>query len=763
MAKQRNECGVAFLAALGARRVIVKLHDGTPFPNDDGWREEVDHDKAAAVPQGFAGLKVHPLFGSVNHKALRQLTDRAIASDSGYHPPDFLSYYAVTVPAPCDPDVVAIELRKMAVVERAYVEPAPCVPPSVSPGDDVRSPYQGYLDPAHDGIDAEFAWGFPGGDGDGQALVDLEWGWTFNHQDLAAHGITLISGINKAYFFHGTGVLGEIASVDNALGCIGITPNLASIRCVSQWRCHSFYSTSEAIMDAIVLMEFGDVLLLEAQTAYAGYNYVPVEIEPAVFDTIRLATAANIVVVEAAGNGAIDLDTIVVDGKNVFVPALPEEDSRAIIVGGATESVPHIPIPQTCYGRRVNCFGWARKVNTLSSNGDGTATNRYTDSFNGTSSASAIVAGAALAVQGLAEKNLGHRWGALEVRDILGDPDLGTPSATPDTDRIGVMPNLRRIIEGESFNLAPKPYLRDHVGDYGDGGPKRFASPDLFLRHAVEPDPQRSFGDGSGSENKLTISLPARTENDNYLYVRMKNHGSEDADDVHVRLFWAPPTTFAAPHLWTHIAGTKMPRVLTGDLLTVSQHVTWPAKDVPKNGDYTLAAVVDASAERPMPVSDLCNWEVYRQALRGKHRLAVRNYHFVKELENDDPNDFIRLPFIASGFSDKTRRMRLEVVARLPRQALVLMEMPRAFADQLRVQAVLEPVDSGSETVKVRMNRSGLTQFSEIDFPAQIQVPLQVLVHLPSTARKHSFVVFARQTYECEEVGRITWHIGRRS
>jgi serine protease len=89
-------------------------------------------------------------------------------------------------------------------------------------------------------------------------------GWTFNHEDLAAHGITLISGINHSYFFHGTGVLGELGAVDNAVGCVGIVPALGSVRCVSQWLTGGGYGTSQAIADAVSVMSFGDVLLLEA-------------------------------------------------------------------------------------------------------------------------------------------------------------------------------------------------------------------------------------------------------------------------------------------------------------------------------------------------------------------------------------------------------------------------------------------------------------------------------------------------------------------
>ena len=83
-------------------------------------------------------------------------------------------------------------------------------PPPVNPTDDPRSGNEGYLGAAPGGIDARYAWGFPGGDGAGANVVDMEQGWDLNHEDLAAANISLISGTNSAYFYHGTSVLGEM-------------------------------------------------------------------------------------------------------------------------------------------------------------------------------------------------------------------------------------------------------------------------------------------------------------------------------------------------------------------------------------------------------------------------------------------------------------------------------------------------------------------------------------------------------------------------
>ena len=325
-------------------RVVVKFRGHVRLPYDLTAQSRIE--PLGIGPWGrlaaeFRGITLAPLFASKTPQQINGLIERARATDPTYQSSDLMNYFVVNIPLGVDAEGVVKALSAWPSVAIAYVEPPPVEPPLVNPADDPRSPNQGYLDPAPDGIDAEYAWGF-GGDGTGQALVDLEWGWTFNHEDLAAHGISLISGINNSFFFHGTGVLGEVTAVDNTAGCVGITPGLASVRAVSQWLSGGGYSTSQPILDAIAVMSFGDVLLLEAQTSLWGYTKVPVEIEPAVFDVIRLATALGIVVVQAGGNGGVDLDTVVnPSGQQIFNRASADfQDSGAIIVGAASSTAP---------------------------------------------------------------------------------------------------------------------------------------------------------------------------------------------------------------------------------------------------------------------------------------------------------------------------------------------------------------------------------------------------------------------------------------
>jgi hypothetical protein len=165
-------------------------------------------------------------------------------------------------------------------------------------------------------------------------------------------------------------------------------------------------------------------------------------------------------VIEAAGNNKYDLGTL---GKP-WLQRPSNKDSGAIMVaaasswknGGTGSTTPpdylHLPIltgaGERChnFGNRIDCYAWGENIYTTAVNNDGTY--GY-GNFGGTSGASAIIAGAALAVQGMAEYKFRRRFSPRELRAILSDPATGTLAGVqgdpPDKYKIGVMPDLKAI------------------------------------------------------------------------------------------------------------------------------------------------------------------------------------------------------------------------------------------------------------------------------------------------------------------------------
>lgn len=457
-------------------RVVVKFRDGdeqslkafrVAAPGNPSLRAPRQLQRLSA---SFPDIVVEHLFSSTPEKELDVLVRAARNADRGrelrLHEgplpeiPDLETFYSVVVPAGVDPREVIAAAEALPGVEMAYLQSAP-TPPPVNPEDDPRFRNQGYLAPAPMGIDALYAWKLEGGDGRGVDFVDIEQGWTLDHEDLAGAGVTKISGFNfPALANHGTAVLGIVLAQDNKRGCVGIAPSVRA-RVVAQHKTVDLknYNTADAIVSATQNMRAGDILLLEAQTSIEGSPYIPVEEEYGVWAAIRIATASGIVVVEAGGNGGMDLDTFQ-HPKWGFLFRRGHADyreSRAIVAGAATSALPHGRHPSSNFGSRMDCFGWGEKI-------DAPRSSKYTAMFGGTSGASAIVAGAAVALQGIVKARLGEPWSPERIRGALSNPHPGvnTPSADPTTDRIGVMPNLRGIVAAES--LAPAGWHRvSHV------------------------------------------------------------------------------------------------------------------------------------------------------------------------------------------------------------------------------------------------------------------------------------------------------------
>jgi hypothetical protein len=674
-----------------------------------------------------------------------------------------LTWFTVDCPEGLRPEELAKRLTAWDVVEKAYPD-APAGDPVVTPADDPRFPNQGYLDPAPDGIDAQFAWTQAGGDGAGQRVIDLEQGWTLNHEDLNAHGATLLFGtLVNGSRPHGTAVLGEICAVDNALGCVGIAPNIAGVDVVSH--SGSTANVPDAILAAADSLEFGNVLLLEVQTVNPDPFGAPVEIRDDCFEAIRLASALGIIVVEAGGNGSNNLDTITNNaGLQVLNPASADfRDSGAIIVGAASSAVPHTPMTFTSFGARVNCYAWGENVDTTSSTSMGSTT-AYTGTFNGTSSASPIITGAALAVQGALQAAAGFRLGPIEMRAVLGNPATGTASNNPPVDLIGIMPDLQAILPAVTGTGRADVYVRDFVGDTGDPHAGSIsASPDVIVRPDPVPDPQLAYGEGSGTENSATLGYEAEAGQANSIYVRVRNRGSAAAGATVATVYWSEVSALVTPDMWTLVGSATLPAVPGANVLTVSDEIVWPAAAIPAEGHYCFVATLDTAGDPAPLLTDLMDFDNFRSFIRNNNNVTWRNFNVVNH--TPDPADpSAAFAFLIAGAPDRRARMALDVIAKLPAGARLWLEAPIALLKALNVRGKIMPVKGNKEIGRIACLPSGLQRIGSMRFPAKFRARPRIVVELPKEARRHSgYQVSVRQVYVeqglNEEVGRVTWHL----
>ncbi len=347
-----------------------------------------------------------------------------------------------------DAPLQARSLLDRGTIERAWVAIRPAPPPEGDIPPETPSFDQAWLAPFPDGFGFSGASGWPGGRGENVTIVDIEFSWDPTHEELWHLASEPLGGVPDAtWAFHGTGVLGILAAGDNGFGVTGAAP-LADVRVQ-----HPYfdvdgafeYDVARALVEATAALSAGDVILIEQQVYGPDDEYLPASYDLAVRDAIRVATAAGIVVIEAAGNDDVDLDDPVWEG--VFV-----EDTGVIRVGGGGSSFDAVPRYRagSNHGVAVHVQAWSSDIVTCAGPPytdlfypEEDPRQAYTSSFAGTSGASALVAGVAGVLQSTSFAVRGEPLTPYELRAALVSAGWAQAEGSPE---IGPMPDVRRML-----------------------------------------------------------------------------------------------------------------------------------------------------------------------------------------------------------------------------------------------------------------------------------------------------------------------------
>ncbi|MBS1809722.1 MAG: S8 family serine peptidase [Acidobacteria bacterium] len=451
-------------------------------------------------------ITLQPLFGNEDRLRAEARTMMAPGSSTD-ELPDLSVFYHVQA-SDDRLEELASRLRRQPQIEAAYVKPPAelAVTGARQQAEDVSQilnqmmpameeappatpnfvARQAYLNAAPVGIDAQYAWTLAGGRGAGVKIIDCEWGWLFTHEDLKLNQGGVVVGTASSDINHGTAVAGEISGDLNTIGITGIAPDaMFSAAAFSM-------PTATVIRAAADKLSPGDIILLEIHRAGPRFGfmgradqrgYVGIEWWPDDFAAIRYASNKGIIVVEAAGNGAENLDDPIYSTRPPGFPATwtnpfnrNNPQCGAVLVGaGNPPSGTHGRLQQpntgevyvdrarcgfSNFGACIDAQGWGWEVTTtgygdLQGGGDNKL--HYTDQFSGTSSASPIVVGALACVQGVLKARGRIPLTPARARDLLrstGSPQQAAPGR-PVTQRIGNRPNLRQMIAQVIGTVTP--------------------------------------------------------------------------------------------------------------------------------------------------------------------------------------------------------------------------------------------------------------------------------------------------------------------
>jgi serine protease len=479
--------------------VVLKLQEGTRVRLRGGQLTSLVAADLKALKSVLAGYGVQPERLFQRPEATLDQERLQGQQRSGWQLADLNLYYMLPIADAAAATELADALNALDVVEIAY--PEPLAEPAALPGSlqrgDILTPTpsfvanQGYLSPtvSDNGIDAKYAWTIQGGAGAGIKFVDVEYDWQVTHEDLISATRFYSGGIwNNTYGSdHGTAVLGEIVADNDITGVTGIAYD-AQYGLEGAWLLTTWPNVASAINAAAAQLGAGDIILIELHNPTSQlppgeqcdngcgnctqYGFIAMEYWQANFDAIQNATASGRIVVEAAGNGAMNFDNPFYGGA--FDRS--QRDSGAIIVGAGKSGVgTNAPARQpecwSNYGSRVDVQGWGDSIWTLGygygwfdSTSPADQDQWYTDRFGGTSGASPMVVGAAASINGMRKAAGLPVLTPLKMRRLLRN--TGT-SQVRSHKQIGPLPNLRPASDGLFHTIT----LDDSWGN-GNGTPE---------------------------------------------------------------------------------------------------------------------------------------------------------------------------------------------------------------------------------------------------------------------------------------------------
>ena len=324
-------------------------------------------------------------------------------SRSGHKLADLNLYYDIAVPAGVSIEALCDALNALPSVELAAPAPLPArTPADMAPATPDYQSVQGYRLNAPQGIGASEVTAVAGADGAGNAIVDIEYDWVLDHEDLE---LDASANIDSAALYdpypqdegnHGTAVLEVLGGPPNAYGVTGVVPEatLSWLRdddCV--WlqrrargelgrtnprarRCHPDRATGLRVRRE---------------------QFRP---DRVVFADLRCDRDGHRTRDRRRGGGRKRGGRPRRAGVRRWFDRGVRDWARIV---GAGKPDSRTRLSFSTYGSRVDLQGCGESVATAGYGAlfdPGDVRQRYTDHFSGTSSASPIVAGAVAAVQG---------------------------------------------------------------------------------------------------------------------------------------------------------------------------------------------------------------------------------------------------------------------------------------------------------------------------------------------------------------------------
>jgi len=485
--------------------------------------------------------------------------------------------------------------------------------------------------------------------------------------------------------------------------------------------------------------------------------------QQSIFLEVANAVANGIVVLFAAGNGAIDDSFGIISHTNLISVggAYPIQGGgfRASNYASSFESTiftnpqRHCPDVAGLVGEQpLGCLIMlpTEPNDTLDQefagagafpNGDNTATDDGWLVASGTSSATPQTAGvAALLLQQhpdltpMAVKNILEN----SARDIQIGSSANGDAADPGWDAatgFGLIDGQAAInyLQANQFN----PYIRDSVEDNGTEpvvADRLYASPDIIVRNEQVDDPQGELG--QTAKHNYDLCDKVEDGQDNYVYLRVQNRGTLTGNCT-ATVYFTDPGMFADPTHWTNIGQVAIQGLLPGEFRVVGPLV-WPDAQIPGSGHYCMISILDSPDDPAPDLTAIHSTDDFVNMVRNCNNVAWKNI----DVEDIVPGGSSYWSFYIEGPQGAGHQADLEInLNNFPAAAVVLVKVVKRLADTAALDHMT--VTGQSQIYTTLRHLGGIGELEGMDFKSNEKTKVTIYYSIPANVPAGTYSIVA--------------------
>ncbi|MCF8360143.1 MAG: hypothetical protein K9H26_15420 [Prolixibacteraceae bacterium] len=299
----------------------------------------------------------------------------------------------------------------------------------------------------------------------------------------------------------------------------------------------------------------------------------------------------------------------------------------------------------------------------------------------------------------------------------------------------------------------PDLLIRDNLSDEGKEPSTGLLcmSPDIICRKTPVANPGTAFADPAIDPGSDNIEIG----NDNYIYIRVHNHGGIQTN-AQVRLYFAPLTTSCSPTLWQFIDQIDVIDI-PADGFKVSDAIIWPhVPDPGSTGHFCLIAVCGNSVD-PFPnTSMIDSTNDYLKFIMNSNNIAYRNVVF----EDIVPDSWKSIRFVVQGFRHDRTKINIEFETKnLPRDSNVKIVIKRHLLPQfLRLNSRLEKLLIPVRSFSGKTQKFKTSDYLKIPSGKKLYGKLDIKLNTPGKQDKQYSLAISQHTGQLP-TGQFTLYI----